>query len=133
MIVKAIAAVLAGLTLAGCTAKQPVQTEKAASPESTITVDASDDACRLSATTAATGSLTFVVTNRGTKATEFYLYGAGQKVVGEVENISPGLQRKLVVNLTEPGTYQSACKPGMVGDGIRGDFAVTSTGATPAR
>ena len=61
-----------------------------------------------------------MITNNGTKATEFYVYGEGQRVVGEVENISPGLQRKLVVNLTEPGTYHTACKPGMVGDGIRG-------------
>ena len=45
--------------------------------------------------------------------------------MGEVENISPGLQRKLIVQLGEPGTYQTACKPGMVGDGIRGDFKVT--------
>ena len=45
--------------------------------------------------------------------------------MGEVENISPGLQRKLIVQLSEPGTYQTACKPGMVGDGIRGDFKVT--------
>ena len=45
--------------------------------------------------------------------------------MGEVENISPGLQRKLIVQLAEPGTYQTACKPGMVGDGIRGDFKVT--------
>jgi iron uptake system component EfeO len=45
--------------------------------------------------------------------------------MGEVENISPGLSRKLIVQLTEPGTYQTACKPGMVGDGIRGDFTVT--------
>ena len=29
------------------------------------------------------------------------------------------------MQLTEPGTYQTACKPGMVGDGIRGDFKVT--------
>ena len=45
--------------------------------------------------------------------------------MGEVENISPGLERKLIVQLTEPGTYQTACKPGMIGDGLRGDFQVT--------
>jgi iron uptake system component EfeO len=63
--------------------------------------------------------------NDGTKVTEFYVYGEGERVMGEVENISPGLQRKLIVQLGEPGTYQTACKPGMVGDGIRGDFKVT--------
>ena len=52
------------------------------------------------------------ITNNGTKVTEFYVYGEGERVMGEVENISPGLQRKLIVQLTEPGTYQTACEPG---------------------
>ena len=30
-----------------------------------------------------------------------------------------------MAQLGEAGTYQTACKPGMVGDGIRGDFKVT--------
>ena len=66
-----------------------------------------------------------MITNNGDKVTEFYVYGEGERVMGEVENISPGLQRKLIVQLSEPGTYQTACKPGMVGDGIRGNFKVT--------
>ena len=33
----------------------------------------------------------------------------------------------LHVELSEPGTYQTACKPGMVGDGIRADFTVTGS------
>jgi iron uptake system component EfeO len=50
--------------------------------------------------------------------------------MGEVENISPGLSRKLIVQLTEPGTYQTACKPGMIGDGIRGDYQVAGDTVT---
>ena len=72
-----------------------------------------------------TGPAPSSITNNGTKVTEFYVYGEGERVMGEVENISPGLQRKLIVQLTEPGTYQTACKPGMIGDGLRGDFTVT--------
>ena len=64
------------------------------------------------------------ITNAGTKVTEFYVYGSGQRVLAEAENISPGLQRRLEVRFDEPGTYQTACKPGMAGDGIRGDFVV---------
>ena len=120
----ATAALLAGLALAGCSAKQ-AKTSDAADSAAPITVDASDSACALSATKARTGPSTFVITNNGSKVTEFYVYGEGDRVMGEVENISPGLQRKLVVNLTQPGTYKTACKPGMVGDGIRGDFTVT--------
>jgi iron uptake system component EfeO len=123
----AMTALLAGLTLPGCAAKHsdtanPTDGNRVASQ---ITVTASDTACQLSGTTAVTGSNTFVITNNGSKITEFYVYGAGDRVMGEVENISPGLQRKLIVQLTEPGKYQTACKPGMIGDGLRGDFTVT--------
>lgn len=119
---RSAAAVLAALALAGCTAKEPTSAD---GPREPITVEASDTACALSVTEAATGPTTFLVTNNGTKATEFYVYGTGDRVLGEVENVSPGLQRKLIVNITEPGTYRTACKPGMIGDGIRGDFVVT--------
>jgi len=119
-------AALAGLALTSCQSKEPEKTDSdSKSGPSEVTVTASDTACDLSGTEGATGANTFVITNDGTKVTEFYVYGEGERVMGEVENISPGLQRKLIVQLGEPGTYQTACKPGMVGDGIRGDFKVT--------
>jgi iron uptake system component EfeO len=121
----ALAAILAGVSLAGCTAKETKSASSSAEKASPdVTVDASDSACALSSTEAGTGPTTFVITNNGTKVTEFYVYGEGDRVLGEVENISPGLQRKLVVQLSDPGTYKTACKPGMVGDGIRADFVV---------
>jgi iron uptake system component EfeO len=119
-------AALAGLALTSCQAKEEAKpADPGKSAPSEITVTASDSACELSGTEASTGPSTFVITNNGNKVTEFYVYGEGERVMGEVENISPGLQRKLIVQLAEPGTYQTACKPGMVGDGIRGDFNVT--------
>ena len=119
-------AALAGLALTSCQSKEPEKTDSdSKSGPSEVIVTASDTACDLSGTEGATGANTFVITNNGTKVTEFYVYGEGERVMGEVENISPGLQRKLIVQLGEPGTYQTACKPGMVGDGIRGDFKVT--------
>jgi len=120
----ALAAILAGVTMAGCTAKESKSADTSAAKPAEVTVDATDTDCKLSATEAGTGPTTFVITNNGTKVTEFYVYGEGGRVLGEVENVSPGLQRRLVVQLGEPGTYQTACKPGMVGDGIRADFTV---------
>lgn len=122
----ATSALLAAISLAGCA--QPEKTPTAGSSTATpaITVEASDTGCALSTTQAQTGSHTFVITNTGTKVTEFYVYGTGERVLAEAENISPGLQRKLEVRFDEPGTYQTACKPGMTGDGIRGDFVVKS-------
>jgi iron uptake system component EfeO len=128
--VAAAAALLAGISLTSCTPKESAtgsggSDSSADSAPAQITVNASDTECELSGTEAATGPNTFVITNNGTKVTEFYVYGEGERVMGEVENISPGLERKLVVQLAEPGTYQTACKPGMIGDGLRGDFKVT--------
>ncbi len=124
-------AALAGLALTSCQAKQEAKpADPGKSAPSEITVTASDSTCELSGTEASTGPSTFVITNNGDKVTEFYVYGEGERVMGEVENISPGLQRKLIVQLAEPGTYQTACKPGMVGDGIRGDFKVTGDAVT---
>jgi iron uptake system component EfeO len=123
-----IAAALAAFALTSCQAKEeaPAASEDGgtAAP-SEITVEASDTSCELSGTEGKTGANTFVITNNGNKVTEFYVYGEGERVMGEVENISPGLQRKLIVQLSQPGTYQTACKPGMIGDGLRGDFTVT--------
>ena len=120
----ALTAALAAFALTSCQAKEDKSAGDSKGPAE-ITVNASDNACELSGTENSTGPATFVITNNGTKVTEFYVYGEGERVMGEVENISPGLQRKLIVQLAEPGTYQTACKPGMVGDGIRSDFKVT--------
>lgn len=97
-----------------------------------ITVEATDSACTVSATTANAGNVTFEVTNKGTKVTEFYLYAEGDRIMGEVENIAPGLTRKLTVEVPDAGAYQTACKPGMTGDGIRGAFTVTGGAARQA-
>jgi iron uptake system component EfeO len=48
--------------------------------------------------------------------------------MGEVENIAPGLTRELLVELPA-GDYETACKPGMVGDGIRSGLTVTGEAA----
>ncbi len=112
--------------LAACT--QNGSTDTASDDDRTITVSSTDDACDLSVDEAPSGKLTFDVTNDGSKVTEFYLYDeGGKRIVGEVENIGPNLTRQLVVNAA-PGTYVTACKPGMNGDGIRADFTVTDSG-----
>ncbi|WP_166906197.1 iron uptake system protein EfeO [Mycobacterium sp. DL440] len=123
----ATAAVLAGISMSACQAKEADSGSASGdgAKSAQITVDASDTECKLSGTTATTGASTFVVTNSGDKVTEFYVYGEGERVMGEVENISPGLKRQLIVQLSQPGTYQTSCRPGMVGEGIRGNFVVS--------
>ncbi|WP_229403846.1 iron uptake system protein EfeO [Micromonospora sp. NBRC 110038] len=96
-----------------------------------IAVKASDTACEVGRTELAAGQTVFEVTNSGAKVTEFYVYAAGDRVMGEVENIAPGLKRELRVELPA-GTYETACKPGMSGKGIRGALKVSGTAATVA-
>ena len=120
----ALAGSAALLTLAACSGEQ----KAGGGP---ITVSATDTACEVSSTDATAGNLTFEVTNKGTMVTEFYLYTDGDRIMGEVENIAPGLTRKLTVQVANAGKYQIACKPGMSGDGIRGAFTVTGGAAAP--
>ena len=119
------------LALAACTTNTPEQDAGAApgaGGTATLTVDSTADACTLSATEAPSGNVVFSVTNSGDDVTEFYLLADdGLRIVSEVENIGPGLSRDLVV-VAKPGSYITACKPGMVGDGIRSDFTVTDSG-----
>jgi iron uptake system component EfeO len=119
--------VLAGPALVACGTESTGgggDSGDAADPRA-LTVESSDGECVLSAAEAPAGTLTFDVTNTGSQVTEFYLLGEdGLRIVAEVENIGPALNRELTVN-APAGSYVTACKPGMKGEGIRADFTVT--------
>lgn len=117
------AATAVGLLTAGCGGS--TYAEGAGTATTSIDVSSTADACELSATEAPSGTITFTVTNNGSDVTEFYLLGSdGEDVVGEVEDIGPGLSRDLKATL-KAGSYQTRCKPGMAGDGITAEFTVT--------
>ena len=121
----AVIGIAATAALAGCTSTAP--TSGRAAGGGPITVNAADASCELGAGEAPAGTISFAINNTGTKVTEFYLYGAGDRIMGEAENIGPGLTRQMIVEVPDGGSYITACKPGMVGDGIRGPFKVTGT------
>ncbi|MDM7830848.1 iron uptake system protein EfeO [Cellulomonas edaphi] len=122
---------LAALVLplaAGCVSNDDTPSAAGTGAPGRLTVSSTADACAVSATTAPSGTLTFTVKNDGTDVTEFYLLAEdGLRVISEVENVGPGISRDLVVQ-ARPGSYFTACKPGMVGDGIRAPFTVTDSG-----
>lgn len=121
-----VTALVALPLLAACTENADPGPADAADPRA-LSVDSSADACALSATEAPAGTLTFDVTNSGDQVTEFYLLGEdGLRIVAEVENVGPGISRALTVN-APAGSYVTACKPGMAGEGIRADFTVTAS------
>nr|WP_211191876.1 iron uptake system protein EfeO [Actinoplanes sp. TBRC 11911] len=103
--------------------------DTAAGASGPITVKASDTACEVAKSSLDAGTHVFQIANSGSKVTEFYVYADGDRVMGEVENITPGLSRELRVELPA-GAYQTACKPGMIGTGIRA--ALTVNGSAPA-
>ncbi len=120
----ALAGVGTLVLLAGCGTATPEEEAGGA-----IAVAAGDDSCEVARAEAAAGQIAFEVTNNGSRVTEFYLYAEGDRIMGEVENITPGLTRRLIVEVSEAGDYQTACKPGMVGKGIRDGFTVTGEAA----
>jgi iron uptake system component EfeO len=120
---------LLGLSLGGAAACSKDPAPQAGTQGGPIAVKATDTGCEVARGETAAGTVTFTVKNEGNKVTEFYVYAAGDRVMGEVENITPGLTRELRVELAA-GTYETACKPGMIGRGIRGAFKVS--GSAPA-
>ena len=117
------AVVMAGLTACGSTAPA-ADSPAAPGKPGKITVTASDTDCKVGVAQVAAGTSTFSITNGGSKVTEFYVYAPGDRVMAELENIVPGLTRDLIAELPA-GTYETACKPGMVGKGIRNALNVT--------
>ncbi|MBU4336390.1 MAG: EfeM/EfeO family lipoprotein [Actinobacteria bacterium] len=115
------------LALTACVPNTPTASSSATAGGA-LTVSSTAQDCTVSAASAPSGTLTFTVTNDGAQTTEFYLLASdGLRIVAEVENIGPGLSRDLVAQVA-PGSYFTACKPGMVGDGIRAAFTVTDSG-----
>ncbi|MBS1838305.1 MAG: PbrT family lead (Pb2+) uptake porter [Actinobacteria bacterium] len=124
----------AALLLGACTdnVKESASPKGGAAKATRVTVTDTGSACELSRTEAPSGNVVFSVTNQGSEVSEFYLLAAdGKAIVGEVENIGPGLSRDLVVR-AEPGRYVTSCVPGMKGDGHRGSFTVSDSGESAA-
>jgi iron uptake system component EfeO len=121
---------LSVLLMSGCSSSGDAGNQASTAVGVTMT----DDACTLERTSAPAGTIEFALTNKGTKVNEFYVYGAQDRVLGEAENIAPGTSRTFRLDVAEPGSYVTACKPGMSGSGIRGDFTVTAQApsATPS-
>ncbi|MFI9588994.1 iron uptake system protein EfeO [Nonomuraea sp. NPDC052265] len=115
---------LATLTACGSGTTATDAAKGSAAAPGKITVAASDTECKVATSEIAAGTNTFTITNGGSKVTEFYVYAPGDRVMAEVENIVPGLTRELVAELPA-GAYETVCKPGMVGKGIRNALKVT--------
>jgi iron uptake system component EfeO len=122
-VVAALAA--ATFALAGCasgTAAGAASTTSAASRVAITLNGGSGDTCDLSTTSVKAGAVTFTVTNKtSTAITEVELLSAG-RIIGEKENLAPGLAPVTLTVTMGGGSYQVYC-PGATKE--LQDFTVT--------
>ena len=112
-----VATLALAIPLAGCVEN---------STGDSIEVQAKEDTCTVATGSVESGTSTFSITNSGERVTEFYVLAEdGLRVIAERENITPGSTADLTVQL-EPGSYFTACKPGLRGPNIgQAEFTVT--------
>jgi iron uptake system component EfeO len=113
---------IAGLAVTGCAGNK---TDGPSSGTAKVTIELTDDGCRPSPSKVAAGPVTFEVKNAGaSKVTEAELLRGGV-IVGEKENLSPGLTGTFSLRL-DGGKYQVHC-PNAKTD--KTDFTVTGSPA----
>jgi iron uptake system component EfeO len=92
-----------------------------------ITLAADESQCMPEKTSLESGVTTFEVKNTGSKVTELYVLRQNGSTVAERENILPGTNVKLTVELPA-GEYTVRCRPGDIGEGIKTAITVTGSG-----
>ena len=87
-----------------------------------MTITLNDSGCDPRDLALKPGAVTFKVTNSGSSGvTEFEILDEADKVLGEIENITPGIERDFSMTL-EAGTFVTYC-PG--GETERGTLTVS--------
>jgi iron uptake system component EfeO len=97
----------------------------AAAKSATVKVDLNDDGCPARLKVKA-GPTTFKVTNSGSGDVSEFEILKGDHIIGEVENVAPGLNKQFSLTL-KPGTYTTACPGGS--EHSKGKLVVTGTTA----
>jgi iron uptake system component EfeO len=82
----------------------------AVAKSSTVKVDINDDGCPAKLTVKA-GPTTFKVTNSGSGDVSEFEILSGDRIVGEVENVAPGLNKEFSLTL-KAGKYTTKCPGG---------------------
>ena len=107
----ATGAIALALLLAGCaTGSSSAPTSHGASQvKVTLTNDGSDDLCTLDQTTAKAGPVTFTVENKSSTAITEVELQSEQRILGEKENLAPGLAASSFTVTLGGGSYQFYC------------------------
>ncbi|MFE1955437.1 iron uptake system protein EfeO [Streptomyces sp. NPDC059524] len=124
----AVATVAALTAVTGCTEKSDSKDKGS----DAVKVTATDDSCKVSATSFPAGHVKLAVENKGSKVTEVYVLFPDDRIVTERENIAPGTKANITAEI-KAGDYEIACKPGMTGKGIRQKVKATGGKAAAKR
>ncbi len=125
------------LLLAGCSSGSSgaPTSNGAAQVKVTLTNDGSDDLCTLDQSTAQAGPVTFTVENKSSTAITEIELQSQQRIIGEKENLAPGLAASSFTVTLGGGTYQPYC-PGSKQETqkftVTGKAASKPTGSTAA-
>jgi iron uptake system component EfeO len=98
----------------------------AGAKSNSVKVDINDGGCPARLKIKA-GPTTFKVTNSGSGDVSEFEILSGDHIIGEVENVAPGLNKEFSLTL-KPGTYKTACPGGS--DHATAKLVVTGTKAT---
>jgi iron uptake system component EfeO len=100
---------------------------KSGSSAKTLEFTVTDEGCSPSQAGTTPGSTNFHVKNTGAdNITEFEVLDSSNKIVGEKENLTPGLEGSFTIDLEE-GSYTIACPGGTKNP--TGTLTVSATGA----
>lgn len=122
-------AVLAGISLAGCSSNGGDAAQSsggAAQVNVTLASDNGKDTCKLDTTEAAAGPVTFTVKNESAPAISEVELLFNQKIIGEKENLAPGLDPVSFTSTLDGSKYRIYC-PGADTEYV--DFTVTGEAA----
>jgi iron uptake system component EfeO len=129
---KSLAGFIAGVALLGSACgsddKASSDTGAAGSTVRTIEVTLTDGGCDPSEISALAGATTFHVTNSDSAAVSEFEVLDGTKILGEVENVTPGLDRSFSITL-KAGSYGTKCTGGSKEKGSL-EVAEAGTGST---
>ncbi|GAA2175469.1 imelysin family protein [Agrococcus versicolor] len=107
-ILAAALAAAVGVGLAGCVPNDPDAVA--------IDVAIGDGTCDVAVAEATSGTVEFAIVNSGTQIDEFEIFADDRlQIVAERENLANDGQPVALRVQLQPGTYYTACRPGMVG------------------
>src|SRR4051794_17757949 len=84
--------------------------------DQTIAVTLTDAGCDPSSISAKAGPATFKVSNKSSSAVTEFEIMSGDKIIGEIENVAPGLTKTFSIRL-KAGNYDTNCPGGKTAKG----------------